>query len=613
MTTDNSDFHMQFRVLPDLLGSSAEKYASEKSFSEWDDRTKSWKTYTWKEFRELVDLWRRAYWAAGARRGDRIAILLPNSINAALCDMSVLSNALTPVPLHAVDTPLSSAFIINNSESRILVVPKALRWNAIVSTGETFEHLKEVVVADDDLTNTENSPVPVIGLTDWLKRGETVETPSDYPTEEDLAAIVYTSGTTGKPKGVMLTHRNVMTNVKDCDSVLNIVHSDVFLSYLPFSHTFERTVGYYLPTMKGANVVFSRSVLQLAEDLKEIRPTVFISVPRIFERFQAKIEDGFIRRGDAAKQMVDYAVEAGWRKFCEENQVNDPEAANTSFVPNAIDRKILIDNVIRPIHDIFGGRLRVSVVGGAAFSAKLGRFFCGLGLPVLQGYGLTESAPVIAVNKVGFNNPITVGLPLPSMQVRIGENDELQVKGDNVMKGYWKRPDATAEAFTEDGWLRTGDQADMSDAGRIRIKGRIKEIIVTSTGEKIAPADLELAIQADVLFDQVMVIGENRPFITCVAVVNHDEWERFAAEHGIDPYDDEAMLRRDIRMAALKRIKRKTANFPQYGVPRNVMLVREGWTVENGCLTVTMKLRRRIVAERLKVVIESLYTTPQAG
>ena len=179
------------------------------------------------------------------------------------------------------------------------------------------------------------------------------------------------------------------------------------------------------------------------------------------------------------------------------------------------------------------------------------------------------------------------------------------------MKGYWKRPEATIEAFTSDGWFRTGDQAELSDAGRIRIKGRIKEIIVTSTGEKISPTDLELAIQTDPLFEQVMAVGEGRPFITALAVVNEKEWEHFAAEHGIDPKDDSAMMRRDIRMAALKRLKKAAANFPQYGIPRNVRLLREGWNVDNGALTVTMKLRRPIIKERLAAEIEELYTVPQ--
>lgn len=598
-----------FKVIPDFLKNSVKEHPNGHAFSEWDEHSKSWIDYTWETFNQIVDTWRKAFWHTGLKKGDRVAILLPNSVNAALCDMAVLGNALTPVPLHAVDTPKSSAFIINDSESKLLFVPKALRWNAIASHESNFPHLREVIVIDNDLSNTENSPVPVITLEDWLKRAENGEMPTDYPEESDLAAIVYTSGTTGKPKGVMLSHKNVVSNVKDCDAFMKIQRDDVFLSFLPFSHTFERTVGYYLPTMKNAHIVFSRGVLNLAEDLKTIRPTVFISVPRIFERFQSRLEEYFIKA--EIKTLADYAVDIGWRRFCHQNGLEIPES-NFSDT-DSIAWAALKNQVVKPLHDLFGGRLRLSIVGGAALSNKLGRFYCALELPLYQGYGLTESSPVISLNKEGYNNPITVGQPLPSMQVRIGEKDELQVRGPTVMQGYWNRPDATKEAFTEDGWLRTGDQADLFDTGHILIKGRIKEIIVTSTGEKIAPQDLELAIQADSLFDQAMVVGENRPFITCLTVINEDEWKRLANEFGVDPDNDEILLRRDIRMAALKRIKKACSKFPQYGVPRNVILLRDPWTVDNGCLTVTMKLRRKIVAEKLKTLIESLYSTPQAN
>ena len=255
--------------------------------------------------------------------------------------------------------------------------------------------------------------------------------------------------------------------------------------------------------------------------------------------------------------------------------------------------------------------MRIAIAGGGALNNAIGRFYNAMGVELRQGYGLTETSPVISVNRENCNNPVTVGQPIPGLQIRLGDIEELQVKGPTVMKGYWKRPDATAEVFTEDGWFRTGDQADLSDAGRIRIKGRIKEIIVTSTGEKIPPTDMELAIQTDPLFEQVMVVGEARPFITALAVVNEAEWEKFAKEFNVDPSDDRMLMRRDIRMAALKRLKKAASRFPQYGIPRNIRLLKEHWTVDNGCLTVTMKLRRPIIREKLRAEIDELYTVPQ--
>lgn len=598
------------QTLAEMFERTVAGYGGRKAYSEWDAEKKDWKSLTWSEFGADVARWKRALAAENLPRGARVSILIPNSIDAARCDMAVLGRDLTPVPLHAVDTPKSSAFIMNDSESSLLFINKALRWNAITSAESSFPSLKKVVILDDDLTNTEHSPVPVVGLTEWLKGGDAlVSCEEQVPTPESLAAIVYTSGTTGKSKGVMLSHRAIVTNVLDCHKTLNIRTEDEFLSILPFSHTFERTFGYYLPMLRGAHVAFSRSVMHIAEELKSIRPTVFISVPRIYERFQTRVEEQFHKKGDFSQIMLNTAVNFGWRRFCRENKLpveNIPNSWLEPFIGPYLDAKIA-----QPVRDIFGGRLRIGVVGGAALSKKMGRFFCGLGLPLFQGYGLTETSPVICVNVPGFNNPETCGQTLPSVEVRLGDHEELQVKAPSVMLGYWKRPDATAEAFTSDGWFRTGDQADLSDPHGIRICGRIKEIIVTSTGEKMAPGDLQLAIQHDPLFEQAMVVGEARPFVTCLVVLNKELWAQFAAEHKFDPEDLRNLERRDIRLAVLKRIKKTCAGFPQYAVPRNVGLLLEPWTVENGCLTVTMKLKRKVVAERYPELIESLYVTPQ--
>lgn len=273
------------RTIPGILQNTIQRFPFHKAFTDWNHDRKIWSSLTWKEFGEHVYNWQVALYRMGLRKGDRVAVLLPNGISAAVCDMSALSNGLIPVPLHAVDTPKSSAFIINNSGAKILFVPKALRWNAIVSTGETFQNLKLVIVEAGDLENTENSPIPVILLKDWLKASKKEEFQNVKVKEDDLAAIVYTSGTTGKSKGVMLTHKAILNNVTDLNKVLNVTEKDTFLSVLPFSHTFERTVTYYFSVFKGAHVVFSQSVLKITEELQIHRPTILVSVPRIYEKF----------------------------------------------------------------------------------------------------------------------------------------------------------------------------------------------------------------------------------------------------------------------------------------------------------------------------------------
>lgn len=607
MTADNLN---NMRIIPDLLAINEKVRPNKVAYRQFDDKSKTWISVTWKEFADMVRSWRKAFTASGLSKGDHAAVLLPNSITATACDLSILSQGMVPVPLHAVDTPSSSAFILNNSEAKILFVPRTLRWNAMLNAQKEYPYLKLVVTTGNDAEGaSEDSPVPVVNLSDWLKQGENTDLKEVSIDPDDLAAIVYTSGTTGKPKGVMLTHDNVLSNVKSFSQVIDVGSDDVFLSFLPFSHTFERTVTFYFTLFLGAEVGFARSVLKLAEDLKIIRPTIFVAVPRVFEQFHSRIKASLQSKGSIAATLADQAEMIGWRRFCRRNGLAVPSSSASwldSFIWPMLESRIVL-----PIRDVFGGRLRIAIAGGAALNNAIGRFYNAMGVELRQGYGLTETSPVISLNRENCNNPVTVGQPIPGLQIRLGDIEELQVKGPTVMKGYWKRPDATAEVFTEDGWFRTGDQADLSDAGRIRIKGRIKEIIVTSTGEKIPPTDMELAIQTDPLFEQVMVVGEARPFITALAVVNEAEWEKFAKEFNVDPSDDRMLMRRDIRMAALKRLKKAASRFPQYGIPRNIRLLKEHWTVDNGYLTVTMKLRRPIIREKLRAEIDELYTVPQ--
>ena len=233
--------------------------------------------------------------------------------------------------------------------------------------------------------------------------------------------------------------------------------------------------------------------------------------------------------------------------------------------------------------------------------------FLALGVEILQGYGMTEASPVVCVNKLGSNNPQTVGIPLDNLETKLGPNDELMVRGPNVMVGYWMRPEDTRAVLTEDGWLKTGDQADIYKSGHIRIKGRIKEIIVTSTGEKIPPGDLEQAIETDNLFDQVMAVGEDRPYIACLAVVNPEQFDKFVKELGKDPKAEGILMDKEVRNAALRRIKALTRDFPNYGIPRNVRLLAEPWTIESGLLTPTLKLKRAKIRERFHAEIDELY------
>ena len=561
----------------------------------------------------LVGQWRAALASSSVGSGARVAILLPNGLQAMSVDQAVLAQGAVPVPLHAIDNPGSIAYILSDCEASLLLVSQAAQWEKIRAVGTPLPVLRTVVVAGaarGELPGTPDAEgVRLIGLSDWLDAAQANVALSPTPGPEDLAAIVYTSGTTGKPKGVMLTHRNVISNVQAVLARIQPLESDVFLSFLPLSHTFERTAGYYLPIAAGSCVAYARSVALLGEDLQTVRPTVLISVPRIYERVHAKLLETLSATPWKLK-LLEAAQAKGWRRFRAAQGVSAPAADECSAgLWGLLPWPLLRALVARPLLARFGGRVRVAVSGGAPLSPAIARCFLGLGLPLLQGYGMTETSPVLAVNLLDDNDPATVGRALPGVEARIGENRELQVRAPSVMKGYWKREEDTARILDAEGWLATGDQAEIVD-GRIRILGRIKEIIVTSTGEKVPPGDLELAITADPLFEQAFVVGEQRPFIACVAVLQREEWQRLAAELGVDAQNEASLADPRVLKAALARIEQATASFARYAVPRALCLTLTPWTIENGFMTPTLKLKRNNLMAHFASAIEALYQRP---
>lgn len=590
-------------TLPQLLVNSVERYGEREALRQFDKETKSWHSLSYAQLMARVMEWRRAYAAMNFERGTRIGILMPNSIDHACADQAALANGLVPVPLHAIDTPGASAFILSDSRAQVLVTNKLTRWKQIQAAGGDLQDLTAVIITEDEVDDETGM---VRGLSEWLAAGTHVVELPEGPKEDDLAGIVYTSGTTGRPKGVMLTHGNIVSNVKATLECVFPQVGDIFLSFLPLSHTFERTAGYYLALATGCTIAYNRSVLLLADDLKTIRPTVIISVPRVYERIFARVQDKLKKSRPAARYLFDWAVEIGWRDFCRRNHL-PVEHTGRAWLDGLM--RPLVRKVSSTLLDQFGGRLRIAISGGAALSSKVARTFCGLGLPIIQGYGMTEASPIIAGNNRTLNQPNTVGKPFNNVEVRLGEGDEIQIKGPSITRGYWNRPDATADAFTEDGWFRTGDVGGFNELGLLSIKGRIKEIIVTSTGEKVPPADLEAAIETDPLFSQCYVIGENRPYLSLITVVNPDEWASFAKSCGVDPADPASLDKPSVKTAALKRAKTAAGEFPHYALPRAVVLTQEPWTIENGLITPTLKLKRGPLSKKFANVIAQLYAT----
>lgn len=574
-----------------------------EAYRQFDESSQQWVSYSWMQTEQKVTQFAQALATLQPERGARIAILLPNGIQAVCIDQAAMRLACVPVPMHALDNPASIAYIVSDSDATMLVATTVQQWQDIAQTGIPMPALRQVVVLEAVTADAAAaSPVPLLSLDAWLAQGAQAVVPEQLPTQDDLAALVYTSGTTGKPKGVMLTHLNVMSNVKAVVLRVAPVPSDVFLSFLPLSHTFERTAGYYLPIAAGACVAYSRSTKQLPEDLTIVRPTILISVPRIYERVYSVIQTK-LSTSQFAASLFNAAINVGWRRFSRQQKTLSDSALAAMF--DELAWRILDPLVATKLKQQFGGRLRVAVSGGAALSTVISRCFLGLGIPIVQGYGMTETAPVVAFNSPDDNDPNSVGRTMDGVEVRIGENKELQVRGPNVMRGYWKRGEDTANAFI-DGWLRTGDQAAVVD-GRVRILGRVKEIIVTSTGEKIAPVDLELAILTDASFEQAYAFGENSPFIGCAVVLSQRYWHELCTSLQLDPANPASLQAPAAVDVVVKRVRELTNSLPFYAQPKAAILSLEPWTIENTLITPTLKLKRNNLANHFAADIARIY------
>jgi long-chain acyl-CoA synthetase len=591
------------QTLPALLRWRVRETPSSPAYREFDTGAAGWRTCTWSELDREVDRWRRALAAERLEKSARVAILMPNGIAHIAMDQAALSCGLVPVPLHAIDNPESIVYILQDVGAAILLVDSIERWQEIAKIAGREVKLKRIICASSGAKTGDSR---VVALDHWLASAPAAANTTDVAAgPHDLAAIVYTSGTVGRPKGVMLSHDNILSNLRAIARRLPITPDFVFLSFLPLSHTFERTCGYYYPMAMGACVAYSRSIKQLADDLKEVRPTVLVSVPRIYERIYAKIMEHRTTLGRLERAVFDLTLAVGGRRLDARRGHGSVPLLDQILWPvlrRAVAAKVLAE---------FGGRLQFALSGGAPIGEPVIRLFLSLGLEVLQGYGMTELSPVVSVNSAEDNYEyLSVGRPLDGIDVKLADNGELLVKGPNVMLGYWGKPEETRRAKQADGWLHTGDQARIED-GRIFITGRIKDILVTSTGEKIAPADLETAILADPLFEQVMVIGEKRPYLAVLAVLNAHAWDREKSRlHNTNRVSAQDASRVEATFL-LGRIAAAVKAYPAYATPHAVWWSTDPWTIDAGLLTPTLKTKRAAIEQRFAAEIEKLYAARQ--
>jgi long-chain acyl-CoA synthetase len=575
------------------------------AYRNYDRSAGGWVDIRWREVAEKVARWQTALAAEGLAAGERAAIRLRNGIDWVCFDLAVLGIGLVSVPLYTEDRPDNVAYILDDAAVSLLLVQSLAQWRKLAPALANNKTLQRVLILDAPTDGELEQKRAALRddtrlryVADWLPASAS-SMRQRHGDPQALASIVYTSGTTGRSKGVMLSHYNMLSVAHAALASVDCYQREVFLSFLPLSHTLERTAGYYLPMMAGAVVAHARSVPQLAEDLLQVRPDVMIAVPRIFERVHDRIMAQLDTRPAVARSLFHATVRIGWRHFLRRQGA-------ARWAPDLLLWPLLKKIVGDKVTGKLGGRLRYAISGGAALPLPVARTFIGLGLEILQGYGLTETSPIISVNRPGHNDPASVGEPCRGIEVRIAENDELVVKSPGVMLGYWNNHAATAGMIDPQGWLHTGDQARISD-GRVYLTGRIKDILVLSNGEKVPPADMEAAICLDPLFEQTLVVGEGKSFLSAVIVLNPDLWFGFARELGLDPMARESLQDERLHRKVLQRVQAQLKDFPGYAKIRRVCLQLDPWTVEDGLVTPTLKVKRAKVCRLLSQQIEDLY------
>ena len=574
----------------------------------WAKRDGAYRPWSWQRAAGEAAALARCLASMGVGRGDRVLLVGENRPEWCVADLAVLTAGGVSVPAYTTNTVEDHAYLLAHCEAKAVVCSGPALGRRLLPAVARSPGVRFALFMDGPGPGGATS-VPTLGWGEALARG--AEAPpvdfTDALGPDDLACFIYTSGTGGQPKGVMLSHDNLMANIRGVWHLLEAIGlgDEVFLSFLPLSHSYEHTAGQFLPIALGAQIYYAEGVETLSVNLTEARPTLLMCVPRLYEVLRHKITAGVDRQGGLKARLFHAAVDLGRRRL---------QAAGGALPPHlALADRLLERAVRRKVRARFGGRLKAMVSGGAPLNPDVGRFFQALGLPVLQGYGQTEAAPVISVNVPGRSKIETVGPPLDNVEVRIAEDGEILVRGDGVMRGYWKDPDATSQAL-RDGWLHTGDIGEFDGDGYIRITDRKKDIIVNSGGDNIAPARVEGILLLEPEVGQVLVYGDRRPHLVALVVPHQDFVRQWARAHGKPGADlvrlaedpgfkaaiNEAVLRANRRLSVIERVRR-------------FHVMPEPFSIENGLMTPTMKLRRHLIVNACRDLLEGMYAASKGA
>lgn len=560
---------------------------------------------TWNEFHSFVVKISTYLEQFGIKKGDRIALLSENRPEWAYADLAILSVGAVVVPLYPTSSPKEVEYIINNSESKILFLSTNAQLEHLRPTFPALHSVKQTIIFDS-LSQDGQNVKSLQYILDSIPLANSVKTQFETNVSQvkldDLATIIYTSGTTGPPKGVMLSHRNFLVNCHDAKEALPVGENDVFLSFLPLSHVFERMGGYYLSLLSGSTIAYAENMSTVPENLFEVRPTITCAVPRFFEKMYARIQSQVDEKGGLSKKIFKWAVGVGQKA----NSFKQKDESLPFWLKcqYAIAHRL----VYSKIYQKMGGKLRCFISGSAPLSKELAEFFYSVGILILEGYGLTETSPVISVNRWDRFKFGSVGLPMKQVETRITEDDEIIVKGPSVMVGYYKNETATKEAI-QDGWFHTGDLGKFDSDGFLYITGRKKDVIKTSGGKMISPQNIENLLLVDPLFSQAVLVGDKHNYITALIVPNFEQIKFVLKDKGIHLEGPSRDLVRERVVHDLfhERIDERTKDLASYEKIKYFTLLLSEFSQEKGEITLTLKVRRQVIAQHYAEVINRMY------
>ncbi len=603
---------LPYQSMPAVLKENAQRY-SERTAISYKKRD-NYLSLTYGQFYERVLMLARGLRKAGVEPGDRVAIFSENRLGWAISDFGIQCAQAITVPIYATNTADQAAYVINHSSAKVVFVSTKVQYEKLLSIRDQIPNV-EMIISYERFLGDRSFPVytqyQLSEVSHPLSEEEkgTVEKQIDQIASDDLITIIYTSGTTGVPKGVMLTQENVIFDtVFGLEVIGGEDRRETFLSFLPLSHVLERTGGYYAAIFSGSHIAFAENVATVMENVIEIRPTGMVSVPRLFEKIYSRIYENVHQMSKLQQAMFHYAIDIG-KQYIYLKYIDKKPTGLIGLKFRFFDKL-----VFKKVRDRFGGKLRFFICGGAPLDKTINEFMWAIGIPVFNGYGLTETSPALTLSSLENVRFDSVGKPLSQTEVKLASDGELLVKGPQVMKGYYRNKKATEETFTEDGWLLTGDIAKIDDEGFVYIVDRKKEIIVTAGGKNIAPQPLENELKLDKYISQSFVLGDTKPYLVAILTPNLERLLDFAREEKIDYIDiEELVTNKKVLEVYTKRIKEFNSKLPSYETIKKFALLPREFTIEGGELTPTLKLKRKEICRIYKDKIDEMYTNNVNG